>query len=681
MRTIIISLVLLGGAAHAKITFGDENSAIIIEDGATLNVGSSLNVSGGKIIKKEGGTITGADANSTITFTDGSFDNEGSVSKMSGAYKIDGDAIVLTGNQTVDFAKGAVASALSISGTGNVVTGVPALNGGITLADSDAAVTFGIQTVLEQSVTLNGGTFLLSDDLYFDEGTFFLDSGTVKTEGNVLHTGKLPITPQGDLLFSGSNSGVELHCSYGVAGGHWSSSGVLTLDGNGHDFTCSKDGDDNVGGLDAASGQIILKDIRVRLSEGEMALSNAAGKYILDNATIVIDRDIAYTQGTFEVIGDSTFILDDYELSFATDAALTVTNNATLSFQANYDFVTLNADNLVVAAGSSLYDLVAQEPSHGFRFTEDVTLARDIRIDPRNTLVVDAGDGGGTVTISANNHVITMSGKSSPQLIVAAGTTAVFDQAVFRDFIFSSVSLGAGAELVLSGVSAVHLGAYSSFDGALRIAGTTLLDCQGRVVHVSSSFACTVETGASLSVANGYLTNLQGEPFRGSWDEVGEMPVLALQDVTLEVVDTMYLQLMRLTSFNSVTLTGPGTFTYESTLPISVYRHSKFTIDSGTLAFYPVGGSDWLFAYEEGTTGKVVVKNGTITTNQPSVVFKKVPMEFLGNSTLSGADVPEIGYTVYGIGDGADAANNCSLTIADPAKLTLTSAVIYPNEV
>ncbi|KKP35322.1 MAG: hypothetical protein UR26_C0006G0006 [candidate division TM6 bacterium GW2011_GWF2_32_72] len=300
---------------QATYKFTSKNVGLILHSGATFQVNNPITDFGGSIYKDVSSTVTG----SNITFTNG-----GALVPLGGISNYDPNSAssAIEGGGTIIAASGETITDLTVSGTGNSLSGQPVFTGDITLGGEESSVTVAVQSRISQNIVVNNGTVNLNDDLKFTGDKAFTGSGAINANNRMIEFG-------GDLNLTSS---ITIASSAGIKlGGTTELSSIMTLTGNN-----TIRGDGNVLDL-GTSGQItvgsdsslLIRDVIIKSVGGNNIQCYSGSTITLQNSTLVLDSDYSFTSGALK-IKDSVKIKGIHTFAYQSVATSTIFKNSEL---------------------------------------------------------------------------------------------------------------------------------------------------------------------------------------------------------------------------------------------------------------------------------------------------------------------------------------------------------------
>ena len=296
---------------------------------------------------------------------------------------------LLAGNQSVVVNTGYFPMVLLASGTGNELYGFGGISGPIMLTGPTAELTVGLANAVTYGIDLNGGTIILSYDLFLENGAVFTGAGTVVASDYMINLPPEDVTLTCSVFFTGTDAFLVLNSDVTLAAkivfdGNW------TIIGNNRMLDFAYAGSLCVN----KNSQLRFKDVQLRSVGGnDIYCFDDSASIIFDNAELVMENDFSFTVGSFtcqnrfELKGTATFwyqsnltsTVNSYsELSLNPGATIVVGKSAPygrqpLYFADNSAQWNLNNSNIVVT-------------SNGIQFTRGaLTISRDFNLDIQGT--------------------------------------------------------------------------------------------------------------------------------------------------------------------------------------------------------------------------------------------------------------------------------------------------------
>ncbi len=332
-------------------------------------------------------------------------------------------------------------------------------------------LTCALTNPLNQNIALDGGTLTVISDLVCASNVSITGTGTVTTldSDGLTHAfvfgGYYNIPLSGDITWQDC-SNMQLKSSI-LLNGDWVFSGTCCLDGNGSTIDLSSGGSISV----EHGSSLLLKNVVIKgLSNDNFVLlahsGSADGEVLLDKVTLCLSEELTTSVGHINVIGDSIFVLGNYDWTVNSSAVLTV-DGATLSLNVLSNDATaynstllvphpifiervkstsniaanITAGNLVFSGGGVIAEvsqvLVAGSVGGG---GAPVILTHTNVLSPNDSIVFSSSqdiDGGGSR--------ITFANPGTPQFTVAAGQTVTLRNIELYGITNTTFSLGDGA--------------------------------------------------------------------------------------------------------------------------------------------------------------------------------------------------------------------------------------------
>lgn len=656
MKKVALSLLLLLPLSlFARIKFGDKHAAIKIASGAKLNVSSDVSV-GGTITREDGATIEGSGA---LAFVDGVFSDAGTHLNMTGSYDPTSSEITLSGNENIVADYGSVLATVKVSGTGNTLKGQPTMSGPIQLLNSSAALSLGIQSEMNQHITLGGGTVTLIDDLSFTGDKFFTGPGTVNTNLRKAATGGTEFTAATDMTFADTST-LVLNASVTLTG-DWICQGNVTMNGNGNSIALSS------GSITVASGATLtLTDMQLKeWSAGNIVLVDNTSKLRLANVIARFTSDETYLAGTIEISGNTTFTLRSSVLDFDNDATLLL-NGATLSYETTeYEFAVLNESNTTAINGGLLYDLVKGGASGSTYITASTTLTSNLNLDPSGKMTIDA-ENPGDIVVDHSGHDLTFSSSTSTQVEIKSDADAYLTSVVVKNFVPSAVAIESGSTLTFGDLSRVELGADQTTTFRLDFDGNVTFDGNGKSLTISPTNGIYVASNSTLTLKNMTLEGVSSTALVGA----ASTSKIVMENVTILLADNATFATGAIDVVRNVSITGGKRFVYTSTSPLTVKTQSALTIGRDTTYSYdPTNDATDVLRFTD-STSQMVLDNCTLEIASVGAVLTAGTLVIDSTASVNGSPGSLV------LGDGTVAGNNVAVKIGSSATLNIDAGVL-----
>ncbi len=515
--------------------------------GDTATLSTTLNGSGGGLVKAGSGTITLSGSSNAYT---GATEVSGGTLALSG-----GTAMADSSNVTVD--SGATLRLASSETVGNI-SGAGAIDLGSTTltVQQTADTTFSgdISGTGGLTVTQSGAAtyaLTLSGTNTFTGNLAALNFGWIKLDGDAA------VSSSGSLRFNG-NSKITL-LSDQTVGDLSSNFANATLDLNGFTLTAGADNADTT-----ASGAIIGSGSIVKQGSGTMTLSSSSNAY---TGTTTVSA------GTLSIAGDASLGSDTVVLNGGTldiSGATTIDNAVSMSAAS-----TIHSDVNVTLSG-------AISGSGDLSKTGSGTLTLSATSSHTGATTVSAG----TLSIAADSNL------GSGLLTLAGGTLAITGTTTIDNGIAITAAstidtsanatlsgaLGGSGTLTKAGASTLTLSGTNTHTGAVTVSAGGLTLSGGQ--NLGDSSAVTVSSGATLTLSGG------GETI-GSLAGAGNVVLGYTLTTGGNGNNTSFSGVISSIGTNGIVKNGSGTFTLTGA---NSYTGST-TINAGSLAISGSGSA------------------------------------------------------------------------------------------
>ncbi len=345
---ILIIILCLQLPCLATLNMRGQSAYLRVAAGANLVINQPINNFSGKLIRDQGGTISGSTSN-TITFSRGLFEDAGNDILLYGILDLPSTTsqIQLTGassgNNLLRAQPGVVYQNVWVSGNGNRIEGSPIMTQNITLNDVNTTVTIAMQTPLNSTVILNNGTVNLEADLTFAASKSFQGAGTINGNNEKIIFGASPLTFSNNLIFQ-NVAELQLWNKI-ILNSAMTFAGTSLINGNGNIIQF------NAGGqiyITSGSTLYLTDAVLQNFGNNSFVFADNTGQIIMSNVAIELSQNVTTTIGTIYVNGATSWILRGYNWNFSTVSTLTV------------DDITMWGDN----AGSKVRGTITCGPSN-----------------------------------------------------------------------------------------------------------------------------------------------------------------------------------------------------------------------------------------------------------------------------------------------------------------------------
>jgi len=703
--TLIVLLsptICFGG----RISFGSDNSAINVGKSATFNISSGMTNRGGRIIQYETGGITGGN----ICFEKGFFEDGASEILLTGEMH-PGDLGDSMNTYTVHMhgtdanphrfnaAAGTAIETLEVSGGYNRLEGNPSFNNPLKLEDETTTLTVAIQSVLNQTIEMNGGTIVLDDDLRLADGITFNGTGTLKLNSRQLSFGGSDVDWTGTTYWNNAQD-IAFRSNTNLTGmwvfeGDSFISGESTILDLTHGGTLWIKPNSSVYitqvkirgiGNDPGNGTLIFED-----NTSKLYMRRSALEFL---TTYTFDRGQMITE-----VGSAKMILRDHVLWIASPGVLTVDG-----VNLFYNTRTFPNNNNIRSSDPGAIQLINNGRILHFRSFEDYTNnTSEGGILEKNKFL---GDGGTSSTLTIIKDFPEFDGKGwymhfSRTPLVGIGTlkmlsvqddpsgvAAVLTHIVLKDFSSDYLSIPNSATLTFGDKTTIELAANEDLQMTWTFEGECVINGKGNTLSLENNGGLDIRDNvakwgkhSSLLLKDMTIKGLSNFAIR-CLDNTG---TITFQNVTLllsnnytittghfEILDEVYVQ--------KLTSTSNAQFVYNVDGQTSkILAGSKLHFDHNTTFRYdPLSPDNNLIEFENETS--------TLSINGATLFVTDVGLE-LTNGTLlidhkcfieSQATVTN---QAVSFGDGTNAENDLHIEVMPGGNIDVVTGILQYNNV
>ena len=612
--------------AAGSLTFGSQDARAVIASGAKLVVADDASLSiGGTLEQVAAGGIVGGNSASRVSFEKGIFVNQGIAAQLTCDYNPTTSTILLEGNERAVLDAGVHVAGITISGSGNTVLGQPNIESDIVLADADAAVTLGLQSELDHNVVLNGGSLTLSEDLVFADGNFVIGSGSVDTNKRAVITGRQEIAAQDDITLK-TSSHISLEGPLTLTA-TWSCIGAVSVGGSSNIFDVSQ----GVLSLANASDVLTLVDVQMpQVMQSSLVFGHADAKLKLSGSKLQFAQDVSIA-GVVEVVGDTVFVLDEHNLTFANGSKLIV-DTATLWYDSKgVDFYTENKDRIELKNGGSIKQVGSD--SAGLTASSALHLVNDYHVDASNKFVATFSANDASYTIDAGGHALTFAHAASEMMVVGdeyTGTKLTLENMVIQNFAPRYVTVNANSSLIYGDGTRLVLSKDEGGSFAMTTNDAVVLDGKGYCLDMANGVV-TVAAGSTLTLKNVHLQNMA----TGKIVLSDATSKVIFENVVFEQSGTFVWSQGSYEVSKQLTLLGGHTFSYTSDQVSTIRANSTLYAErESTLTYAPAskGKDKWAFA---AATSQLSLHDATLTVQDKGMTVATGRIEIDGQSSVS----------------------------------------------
>lgn len=259
---------------------------------------------------------------------------------------------ILDTNDSIYIANGYFVGGINIIGDGNIIAGSGSIAGPLVFSSSNSVLTLNLATgSILSTITLNGGTLKLLQDIYVKSPNCFSGPGTIDLNNHSLIY-QLALSTQSNifdvsLTWSGEHGSVSFSHDVSLTT-TWTFKGICTINGNGN--TLNFDAHGKI--LVDSNAELTLRNMRIHIvGSNDIECLDNTGKITLDNVYWIQDEDYIFDKGSFEVKNDVTMSGPFHTFSYKSTQTSFIHYNSTLSLDQNFTFsyAPTNGDQTLLA--------------------------------------------------------------------------------------------------------------------------------------------------------------------------------------------------------------------------------------------------------------------------------------------------------------------------------------------
>lgn len=524
---------------------------------------------------------------------------------------------------------------ICVTGSGNNLKGQPLFvaTNAVTLANPSADLTINIQSELNKSIIMNGGTIILDADLPLKDDVKLTGSGMINFNQHNLVFGTAELVWTDTVLMLNAEN-IELNAACSVRT-QWHFKNDAHIVGNNFllDLT-------NGGSLFIKPNTTLrMSNLTLKgLGSGSIIFEDKTSQLELFGVIIDIDKNVTFTLGNVYISGDSTVITRDKFLTFDATSSLTVDRSTllydTLSYndQNNVQFTSLTSNYASLNGGS--VKKVRALPVGDFIVSADTILDRSLIVSPLKKLRIEDN-----ATIDGAGFAYQFALEPGEDIFfVSAGKKAQFQNILMQDVPTEYVSLGAASQLVFGPNATVALGASGTLTNTWYFSGKTVLNGNNNILDFGTNGHLVLRPGSSILLNNITLRSIKGNDAWGSIICMDNKCTVSFGNVTwVQDADYSFTQ-GKFTVNGYWDLQGTSTFNYATNKQSLITSFGTLEIDKDfTFHYMPSSDNRDLIAMES-SDAIMNLNGGTLSSTTTGIRLTK--------GTLM---VPELG-TLYSHG-------------------------------
>jgi len=717
----------VGLEGSSRLTFSNRSSAINLKSGSKFTVGASVSGVTGSIIKNSGATVTG----NTISFEHGgSFEDEGTKVALTGSLNPTTNKFVLDGSKTLRAEPGSVLKGVSISGSGNRLTGQPIFTDSISF-EANATATFALQEALTQNIEFDAGgsnTLRLESDLRLVDDVTIVNNGTIDVNGRRFAFGGKNLTLANTIYWENAGD-ISLSARVDLSG-TWEFKKTSVVNGNG-----------NI--IDVSTGGIFSLDPSVTLYMTDVVLKGVGNSTFVfgddgstirfSNVDIQFDENVNFNGGKIYVDGPATAILHDYVWAFSSDSKLTVDSvtfwkdRAGSSLIGNISFESDATNYSSINSGTikevALADWVRSTSNAVVSLDGRMDTAEDFLITNSNAIVAheDRLDTAEAFLITNSDAIVAHEGRlDTAEAFLITNSNAI---------VTHEDRLDTAEDFLITNSDAIvaHEDRLDTAESFLITNSDAIVAHEGRLdtaeINISTNASNISTNSTNITNTYNYLDNRITQTMDEIWQQIGDLDVTALE-ARMDTAESFLI-----TNSNAVVATnnhlrfihGPNDYTLTSNLTLTVdlwlsNNHklifgSDLVLDGNGHAINCAKDSSTLFdvgstsltlqnvvldnfdpALLSLTSGSIIFGDGTRLKLSDNIFSQNYTMTFAGLTTidggghdfnissldramdvLPGATLQICNARITGLGGAGDSGTNNLRCIGPDSTLTLTN--------
>lgn len=646
------------------INFRNTNASINIKDSATLLIKSSLTANNGIISKTSKSNLSTTTTFGSINFNSSQFNYNG-LSKETSTYNLAGvNSTTLSGYQNIIAETGSIIESLTVSGTGNSISGSPTFSSNVTLQDSNSYLLCGIKSKMNKNFILNGGTLKLSDDLSFADNSTISGTGTINL-GNAyrLSFGAKPLTFSSSLIWQNATD-ITLNGKTAL-NATWTFSGDSVINGNGNILDLTSGGALAIGGDTALS----ITDIYLKgIGPSSITFTNTNSTIRLANTTLEMNGNLTINTGKMYIDGATTIITKANTLAFSGSGLLTVdgqtlwydrlglTTNTTITPTTVGSNLSLLNNGIILSAGGDLTSLNATITTlsnqmstidHGpgdVTISGNTTLSYDYNLSDIHRFLFTAN-----ATVDGAGHRLNMSNKNSTaQFVVSNGVSVTLTNCLIDNFSGAHLSLGTGSSLIFGSGTRVMSMTNDTLNTTLRFGGGSIFDGCGTNLTFGSSGQILSVDSSGVIIKDFILSNLKLNYISAS----SSTCPITFDNIAMILGGNYAFTTGFFNIKNTVKILGNYIFSYQSTSTSQINSNSDLVFEKGsTFQYLPASSSGLLLSFTD-SSARLCFDNTTLSSTLTGIQLIVGTLKVDGQMSISNTatlvcQAPKFGNNAY----------------------------------
>lgn len=608
-KNIVFLAVLFGwGELFAPINFSNKEAAIKFNHpDSKLILDAPLPDVDGKLVFKD--NVADTVSGSQITFKDGTLEVGNFSSVLTCTFDVTGmDSILLDGDSVLDARYGSVLSPITVSGTGNVLSGCPVFTSTTVLSDSSTVLKVALKSKINQDIQMGGGTLELDHDLDFDRGVKLTGDGTIVAGGKTIRG--LTETWSAGLTFQG---GVNIEIEgerFDLDNKNWTFSGsglVSCINGGGHVFELS-----NTANLVVDAGHtLILSNMFLKgldNFEGNGFVIDPTGELKISRTSLGLQSLYTLNQGTLTVFGDISKVVSPGLDFTITDSAVLKVDGTTLWYdtldQLNVSPIKftneltqrlyVNGGIIKSSKGEDGQDGVdgALPATDKLITTQFATLTNNFDLTENSRIIFEnLTPAERAIELDGRGYFVRFPTTTDKYFVLEPDVILTLKNTTLRGFNTDVIDFATGTKIILGEGTVIELSCPTTIDKSFTITGNVCIDGRGARINLTHDDALLVEPMAKLTIRNATVLGAAGGTHGRLrvTDQSATPAVIALQDTGIALDANYTFSAGCLEAISDAKIYGRDkTFTFNSTGVINIETGSTLTFDhSITFSYGP----------------------------------------------------------------------------------------------
>jgi len=639
----IVAIVFFayGYSVFAKINFASKDSALIVKDDATLNVGCSQMVIDAGTLRNTGiGKVLAKSRTNNVRFLKGKYTIYNSVSDITGTLVPRTGGINL-GNNPFDDGDIMISNPgglnnipIKILPGQNIIRGQPVFLTGsvIEYASGYPWLVIAVQSTIDANIVTNGGVLALQSDLHLGSNSVIDGNGIVVFNDRRLLLGGVASEWNSHIVWDFAD--IQLNSQATLKeDGRWSFADVGQINGSGNIIDIAQGGQIVV----LPYSKLSLSGVQIKGVGSGLLKVDATSELHLSDVVIEFDSDYDFDSGNIFIDGDCKFIVKDHIVSFKDSIDGTSRGKLTV------DRVSLTYDTLSFLDKLNIQPPVILDPEHNYisilgdgeigtvrretityqNYKSPTFLQRFAIVTQYTPLTIypvqdDHGNLNYNVDFNGNANFLGFTKTDEKVLFIDKKVQLVMRNVIMRDFSPKHVNFGQDSTLTFGDKTIITLSRDENLTYGWEFTGEVNIRGGGATLDLSSNGALVVKgAGSRLTLENLIIKGVHGTNITCT----DPAATVIFKNCTIIQDSDFYFYVGNVEFMNNVFMMDTYNFTFASMFPSVFYIRSNSTLNlirDKILTIAPIGGNRNAVVFEDASAA-LLLDEATLSAPAPGI--------------------------------------------------------------